>query len=682
MIKWRKFPFVRIVIAAILAIVIIEFTSIHIAGFILIGICTISPFFFNSKINQSLILLMLVFGLFGIRTTINHFEYDKGHFSKFSGNVLIGTVIDYPKTKQRTRCVVEINRRCDARNCYDTKGRLLLFFPKQDLHSTKIKPWTKIKFKSKIYELDQIENPRTFDFSRFLNYKYVYHQSFLSDTLHYDIIEKNNNSYYMMWASSFREKALDVFNQHLDRNHRKIISAMVLGYRNSIDIELNEKFVKSGAIHLLAVSGLHVGAVSGLFFLLFKRIRDKHWAVKVIKGVMLIFLLISFVLITGASPSVIRASMMYGVVFLGRLISRNSNSLNVLSFTALSMLWYDPYILFQTSFQFSFLAILGIILFFSRLKVLYKSYPIWTHRILDLVNITISAQMFIFPILIYAFHGFPIYFVLTGILAVPVAILVLYSGLALLICHFWLPLLSGLMVFICSGLTQVLLSIVEFVNKLPIHYVENIWITEVTLMLMYVVIVGVLLFLNQRFRMSFFMITIGLMGISLSSACRNHFRLNDNELVFYRLRNEVLIDIIDGGTFTTIKSSDLDLQMELAVANNYRSYKDVVLNHTIEIDCQDDWFVFNKNNPKFRSLTVMGNNIPNPLPVTDVYVITSYIPLRDLIERIDHKCEMIIIAEKYGDDPLCCENNNLDAKRINFHLQKDKAVLLAMSKKN
>ncbi|HQT90453.1 MAG TPA: DNA internalization-related competence protein ComEC/Rec2 [Candidatus Kryptobacter bacterium] len=199
--------------------------------------------------------------------------------------------------------------------------------------------------------------------------------------------------------------------------------AMVLGERAGINREINEQFINTGTIHILAVSGLHIGFLTGILMMLASLIRTpRRWRFFVIAPV-----LILYAYVVGLSPSVVRAVVMALVVLLGLFLQRKSRTLNSLGFAALAILAFSPAQLFSPGFQLSFAAVLSIAFFYERIIALVrKSHPALLERpflnsVVSTMLLTFAATLGTIPLCAYYFNRVSVAGVFANLLIVPLS---------------------------------------------------------------------------------------------------------------------------------------------------------------------------------------------------------------------------------------------------------------------
>ncbi len=254
----------------------------------------------------------------------------------------------------------------------------------------------------------------------------------------------------------------------LGQQELAIVSAMTLGDKSLIDKDLKNDYSRSGASHVLALSGLHLGIIYFVFSFMTARWRRRyhHWSRPVSEGLILITMW-SYVVLVGMSPSVVRAAIMMTVYSLLSLQNRNRSSLNALAFTAIIMLVADPMILFNISFQLSFVAVAFILLYQGRI---YSLIPSSTHPIVKwcwrFLSVSLAAQLGVAPLTAYYFHQIPSYFLLSSLVVMVFTPLIIYLSL-LFFLLMWLPVVQSWLVVPLSWLVHIQNTCLQGVSSLP-----------------------------------------------------------------------------------------------------------------------------------------------------------------------------------------------------------------------
>ncbi|MBQ7697001.1 MAG: ComEC/Rec2 family competence protein [Paludibacteraceae bacterium] len=284
-------------------------------------------------------------------------------------------------------------------------------------------------------------------------------------------------------------------------------AALTLGYKDDLDPQLKSHFQKAGAAHILAVSGLHTGIVYGvLFFLLtlfglFPPLYEARRHQALLSGVIIIAL-IAYALLTGGSPSVVRSVLFIVLLEAAKVWHRQAMSINTLFVTAFLILFFRPLDLFSVSFQLSFAAVAGILLFEPALRRLFP-LPLRSsgfgfrvaEYIRGLLIVSIAAQVFTIPLTLYYFSQTSNLFFVTNLLVIPLAFLLMVSALLLLTAG-WFPIAERLFAFTTERLADTMNRSVQWVEHLP-HSVTAAAMPPSAMIAMYLLIFLFVILLNR-----------------------------------------------------------------------------------------------------------------------------------------------------------------------------------------
>ncbi len=278
-----------------------------------------------------------------------------------------------------------------------------------------------------------------------------------------------------------REQLLQRFNDSgLDGDAYAVVAAMSLGDKSALSRDVKRAYSVSGASHVLALSGLHLGIIYMLLSLFLPR---RRWPA--LSQLLMILVVWAFVLLVGMPVSAVRSAVMltiYGVLSIGR---RNKMSVNVLAFTAFLMLMWNPAWLFDVGFQMSFMAVWAILLFVPLFTSVfsdqyYMEHP-WIAKVWGMVAVSLAAQLGVAPLIAYYFGQFSICFLFTNFLVVPAAFIILCLSIAVLL----FPPLAYLLLYIVNGLNASLNTIAAF----PGASIGNLHPTILQVVFIYVLIV-------------------------------------------------------------------------------------------------------------------------------------------------------------------------------------------------
>ncbi|MDH3649276.1 MAG: ComEC family competence protein [Saprospiraceae bacterium] len=362
-----------------------------------------------------------------------------------------------------------------------TTGRLVLYIDTSDTLNEDLVD-DLVCFKGRATRILPPKNPASFDFQKFYRNKHIYHQCFIQSE-DWSIVSENHRNSVGSYLRTLRSKAKGSLQEHVTSDHAfALVSALLLGDKRSLDEDMRNAYSDTGSMHVLAVSGLHVGVLFLILSFLFRGIAMNHLALRILRSVLILLGVWAFAYLAGGSNSVIRAATMFTFFEGGLLLGRGQYSVNTLSIAAFMLLLVDPFSLFDVGFQLSFAAVLGIILLQRAIERTWIIENLVGHKIWKLVSLSLAAQLFTFPFIIYYFHQFPLYFWLSGIFTVPAAFLLLTAGFTFLLLQ-WVPVVGILLGGLLHSIAKAMNFIVFLLQKLPYVEVDGLWPDAIYLLL-------------------------------------------------------------------------------------------------------------------------------------------------------------------------------------------------------
>lgn len=344
-----------------------------------------------------------------------------------------------------------------------------------DSLAEQLKAGQTIVFSAQISPLDAPKNPFGFDYSQYLQLNGIDGSIFLNSG-EWRIADENVKGIKQR-ALNMRQKLVGLLEDAgLEGNELGLASTLVLGYKNNIDAEIKEAYMNAGAMHVLAVSGMHVGIVCTALEIIMKILGGCR--LLRIKRLAIIALLWCYAFITGLSPSVMRATVMFSFVMFGKVAGKNINIYNSLAASAFFLLIYNPSLLFQAGFQLSYVAVIGIVFFQPRIVRLIRIRK--KNKLLkylwELTAVSIAAQIATFPFCLYYFERTPVYFWLSNIIVSPSATIMIFLTLLLLAVS-PIAILSKSVGFVTAWVAKSMNRIMMDISNLPFSTIENAYIT-------------------------------------------------------------------------------------------------------------------------------------------------------------------------------------------------------------
>jgi competence protein ComEC len=497
---WAKYQAIRLLIPFITGIVI----NIVLPGYtclpvVLLFISTTGILFclwykevaglLKLRLSAGMLVCVLLGSTAYLLTHFHTQSFYRSHFSNYLQNEdskVIGYIAEPTAEKSKhTRFILNVTQIYNRGIWRNVSGRLIVSVEKNTA-SRKLLYGDQLMFSGYITNPKPPMNPEEFNYKQYLAFKNIYQQITVKEG-EWAASGINNGNTILRKIYSLRSVFLTQLTQHVrDPNSFGVASAIMLGYRDYVTAEVNQAYTSSGALHVLSVSGLHVGIVYVVLnFLLFFMEKTKH--LRIVKVVFIIIFIWFYACITGLCPSVLRSAAMFSIIAIGRLYGRSRNMLNIIAASALILLIYDPYLIADVGFKLSYLAVTGIVYLHEKI---YKSILIknkWIDIVWSLTAVSIAAQLTTFPLSLLYFHQFPTYFLFSNLVVIPLGNIVLYLGMALFsIAPF--KVFADVVGWCFDWLIWVLNQFIFFVDRLPYSIFKGITITGIECILIYIII--------------------------------------------------------------------------------------------------------------------------------------------------------------------------------------------------
>lgn len=326
-----------------------------------------------------------------------------------------------------------------------------------------------------------------------------------ADAWHREVVDISSLSYTdrtVLKAMRFRQQTMDRYLEGLgDDDEMAVAMAMTMGDKSRLTREMRDVYSISGASHVLALSGLHLGIIYMLLSLLVgSRRMGAFREFLIIAGIW------SYAVLTGLSPSVVRASTMITIYALVSILRRDRMSLNALAFTAIVMLVANPLCLYDVGFQMSFMAVLAILVLYKPVFGLVNREFLFSHPILKwlwaMVVVSLCAQLGVAPLTAYYFGRFSVYFLITNFIVIPLATFIIYATAVLIVASLWAPAMA-VVAAVLRFVVNLQNTLVTWVSSLPGSSIEGIHINRLQLLFVYIFIIALLVFANRLLRRKF-----------------------------------------------------------------------------------------------------------------------------------------------------------------------------------
>lgn len=417
-------------------------------------------------------------------------------------------------------------------------GKVYLYIDK----SQQLKYGDQLLIKGKPGAIKPPQNPGEFDYRKFLSFKNIYHQHYLRKG-DFQVVGNSQNPVFA-FAFKARSWAAGVLAANVGSDREVgIVQALVLGIKDDLDDDTQEAYAASGATHVLAVSGLHVGIIYGIVFFILGRFQTSVRGRWIVAGICILVLWF-YALLTGLSPSVLRAVTMFTFFTIGQATDRDSNIYNTLAISAFCILMYDPFLIMSLGFQLSYLAVLGIVYVQPRIYSLYMPDQLVLDKLWAITSVALAAQLATAPLCLLYFHQFPTYFFLSNIVVIPGAMGVLCLGLGVLVLSL-IPTLATTLGWLLKwwvyGMNESVLVIREF----PFSQITGISITGIEAVLVFGIITSFLIFFHYKKLRYAWSAVIFSLAFSVSHAA-GLFAATD-KVTIYKINGHTAVDFMVQG---------------------------------------------------------------------------------------------------------------------------------------
>jgi competence protein ComEC len=569
---------------------------------------------FGAVIN----LLILVFGM--LITQQNKPSSLHLHFNKLDDTASIVLLKEDIISKSNSyKCEVEVIAVKSVNNWQNTEGKAILYLSKDTL-SELLTYGDKLIITGKWNAIEEPSNPAQFNYKNYLYNSGITAQQYIKKDAWKQMNSQEDFS-IMKFAFVYQKQLLQLLKNNFKDEELAVISALLLGYKDLLDRETIMTYSSSGAMHVLAVSGLHVGIIylvlNSLFFF-FGNIKYGNY----IKAVLLILSLWAYALLTGLSPSVLRAATMFSFIIIGSALKRETNIYNTLAASAFVLLLYNPYILLQVGFQLSYAAVLGIVYLQPKLYNLFRPSNWLLDKIWAITTVSIAAQLATFPLGMYYFHQFPNYFLLSNLFVIPLATFIINGGILLFV-------ISAIPVFpsyISWGVNKLLIFLnlsVKWVESLPYSLSLGISISQVETVIIYSVIFLFVIAISTKKARTIqvaFCVAILFMGMQIdeqSTARKQHY------FIVYDVPKERAIDFVDGNQNYFIASESLNADKSKMRFNiqHFRWEKRVIESILVSTDFIANNYFRRDNYIQFfdKKILLLDKEFKKPTNISDLH---------------------------------------------------------------
>jgi competence protein ComEC len=571
---WKKAPFIRFLLPLIAGIILqwhlelqprVLWITLCISAITTVTFFFI-PFFERYKLSalSGIAVTLLFISLGGLLSWYKNIQHDQNWFGKNYNNetTLVVTLLEDLVEKTRSyKANASVDLLLKNDSCSKTKGTIILYFKKDSSLST-IGYGTRLVITKSLQEIRNAGNPGGFDYKKYSSFQGVTHQVYLRGSVpfgkenEFEILPGTNKTLFQQFINNSRSKVLSILRNNIKgEKELGLAEALLIGYKDDLDKTLVQSYSNTGVVHVIAISGLHLGLIYWLLTWLFKPLQ-KRKTFKWIRPVLILTGLWLFSLLAGAQPSVLRSAFMFTCIVSGDSFARKSSIYNTLALSALLLLCINPYWLWDVGFQLSYSAVLSIVIFMQPIYHLFYLKNKTLDLIWKLNAVTIAAQILTVPISIYHFHQFPLNFLFTNFLAVPLSSFILFDEILLCIISL-IPPLAALIGQFISWLIWIMNSYIERIEMLPFSLWDGLQISILQTIFLSGVAAGLGFWLMEKSKTGFKYALAALFGFIVLRTVSFMQANNREQLIVYNIPQKTAIDFIDGRKYLFVGDPDL-----------------------------------------------------------------------------------------------------------------------------
>ena len=470
----QRTPFFRLLLPVISGIIMFQY--LHLSAIVLYLISVLSIIFIVvsyvlNKIELQFKFRWLTgFGIFLFLFTLAYFlaqnnESNASFIHVNKKGIYHVELFDAPVEKSKSYfCKIKLLSIYENGKLVHSQGKAIVYIQKDSL-SEKLNIGDRLMIETEFKKPLGAVNPAGFDYGAYLKRQGIAATCYLSAGS-WKKTGQNKAFSFRRISDNSRKNLLKIYRSfNIKGDEFAVLAALTLGYTDALQPDLRESYSATGAMHILSVSGLHVGIVYVVIAFLLGFLQ-KSKERRFLRIILILLFLWTYAFLTGLSPSVIRSTMMFTFVAIGSSLDRKSQIYNTIFMSAFFMLLYNPNYLFDVGFQLSYAAVLSIVFFQHPLSglIIVQNRPLRWLR--DLVAVSVAAQLGTMPFTLYYFHQFPNYFLLTNIIAIPLSTVVIYLAMLLLAVNF-IPYLSVAVAILLKWSIWLMNYLIVMIENLP-----------------------------------------------------------------------------------------------------------------------------------------------------------------------------------------------------------------------
>ncbi len=576
--SWIPFPLLRVAITLSAGIFVQEYCSIS-PSLTIIGIALFVVFwllaerFWSHSVSKSTVtgfaLLSTVFFIGIALVDARYARLNNERFATEQPVVLTGTLTERLKSENKHRFVFKTDFLKVDTGFINHNANIIITFGADDSLASQYHTGQHLYLRVKLKQTVATTNPEAFDYTDYLKYKSIAYLGFVPNGDHF-LLAKQGFNFFRDLANSSTLFSSEVIHKYItDSEAVSIAEALLIGQQLNISDEIYKSYADTGAIHVLSVSGMHVAIFIAVFLYLFNQVKRQDLGWKLFKVSSILLIVWFYVILTGMTPSVVRAGAMVSLYVLGNTFFKGYNTYNMLALAAILMLFYDPFYLFQISFQLSFISLLSILFFQPKIDKWWTPKNKFLKFCWSLVNVSLAAQVLIFPISVFIFHQFSLSFALSSLLAVPLVSVIIYGGtLMILAALVWDHLALVIGIFIEKAIIFLNYIILK-ISELPYSVMTDVYLSKLGFVLLALAVLSLMYWTVTREKSAFY-IMLSCVFLTVSEGSMDKImKKSQSFMVIYDMYGNDVIDFGNGHDVARYVSGDLADERIIKLTRNF-----------------------------------------------------------------------------------------------------------------
>lgn len=551
MTNWFKYPFIRLLMPFVLGIWLsfsclnlpkdelnIVFGAVVVSGVALFVVhSAVKDYKYRWVFGAILNLHLILIGIAIVHIRNDDLDEDC--------DIWVARLAECPTEKEKTvKVVLEMQ---------SATGSVMAYFEKNK-HSLNLNYGDVIAFYEPPKLVEPPSNPEQFDYQKYLSRKGILRQVYLKDES-WDLLKDKRVNPIYSFSYNLRDFLLATIRElGISDDEYSVAAAILLGYDDTLPTELRQKYVAAGSMHILCVSGMHVGVIFMVFSYMLGFLDKRKRGQNVTKQILLLVLIWFYALLAGLAPSILRSTIMLSFVIVGDMIKRNGILLNSLAASAFLLLCIDPANLFNVGFLLSYCAVIGIVTLQKPIYNIFYVKPKFLDKVWEMTSVTLAAQLATAPLSIYYFHQFPTYFWLSNLFMGPISAIVITGGMVMLMV-FFIPYINIGVAFCVKWLIYAMNFIVSWIETMPLSMIKGLYINSLEFICLIIAFVLLMMLVEHRKKPFLFGILSMLLIFSVSQLTSAVIQRDKMSITVYSVNKASAIDFVCGNEHVLICDS-------------------------------------------------------------------------------------------------------------------------------